>query len=171
MKKLILSVCILFTAATMQAQIGSASANVNVIISDIHSITINNGSTVNININTQDHFINGNFSEVDNHILITSTQPYHVNVKATVLTDGTESISLDNLHVTLSNGTGGVNSSTVAYPAIPSLALTDQTVISATGSGDIQRFVKANYKIDGGDALLVTAGTYTTTVMYSLILD
>lgn len=173
MKKILLSCALILSSTLAIAQIGSAVANVNVIIADVSSITINNGTTVNIDVNTPNHIINGNQAIITNHLAVTSSRPYHVTAKASQhLTFNGQTIDIGFLHLQLQNSTSGTPSLTPPtvindYP----LALTDGVNIISATVGDPQRMFDVTYDLDGGNHLIKPVGTYTTLITYTLIQD
>lgn len=166
MKKLIIITALLFATITTYAQ-SSASANVNIIISEVFEIKVNPAQTnIDIPINTVDHLTNGNNSNNLNHLSVTASNGYQVEAKAqTLITGSGGTIAIDKLEITVSDNGGGAIISDLP------MSLSDQVIIDGS-TGVLSRNLDVNYKIVGGEYLTqLEAGTYSTTIIYTLTLN
>lgn len=165
MKKLFLLFLIVTSAS--YSQIGSDVTNVNIILSEVRQIEVIDAS-VDIVVNTANHYINGNTSNKPNHIKITSTTDYQVTAKVSGdFTNGAETIPFNKVSILASAGLGA--NSTAIFSSTTPLNTTPFQIISTDG-GDIERYVNVLYTLEGGEHLLnIPVGTYTALVTYELI--
>lgn len=166
-------------SATASAQ-GSAQTQVNIIIAPAQSITVTQ-PTVTVQMTQASHYVLGNSSGVQSdHIKVTSTTGYQVTVKTQA-----QFFTLGGSATTLSVGTLGVQTTlgtdfTGLSPAGPAgMVINPLTMLSITAStiinspiGEASRGFNVNYTIPANQTsnyLNRAAGTYNTTVTYSLI--
>ncbi len=157
-----------FAASNASAQASSsATANLSVVLSELRSITIASPN-VTIPITTAAHYQSGNFTEVTNHIAVTSSGAYKITATSATanLVSGSNTIPTNTITLTPSAGTvngGGV----VTYTAQPLVNATPGTLVAGT-AGTTSSSFNMKYAASGGSAYLVPAGTYTTTVTYTV---
>ncbi|MFH6937718.1 hypothetical protein [Flavobacterium sp. FlaQc-30] len=165
--------------AAMAQNIGSAQTQVNVTIAQVQSIQISQ-PTVNISMAKPSHFLLGNDSgQQTNHIKVSSSTAYEVTVKASTeyFSHNGNSTSLPVNTVAVKTVTGSLTNSTAQPPAglqvVPQIMLSalPATIIKSP-SGEWGRGFHVNYAIPETKSpsyLNRESGTYSTTVMYSLI--
>ncbi len=169
---------IALTANTLSAQVtpeDTDQATLNVILGNAFSITVS-GATAQINMTTPTHFQSGNSVSKTNHVRVSATNDYEVTVIATQdLTSGTETIPVSTILITPTLGSylgGGDDPGAIAVDLTPQeLSTTTENTIISTDIGESLRGYTIEYSIPAAEAsqyLNHTAGTYTTTVTYSL---
>lgn len=149
---------------------GSSQVGVNLNLSEVLQISTSAGQEiVNIPFTTAAHYVQGNSFSATNQLVITATTEYQVTVQASQdFTNGGETIPVDKLKLSLSNGTGGNSTPSYATDMPMSTAIAQQVL--ATDSGDMQRKVNVNYFVEPGPWLLdVSPGIYSTTLTYTII--
>lgn len=154
----------------------SASTTLSVNLANVYDIQIAQPS-VAIDMNTATHFLSGNSSGKQKwHVQVTSNTGYEVKVAATTdLMKGATSIPVNTINVRAEAGDylgGGT------FPAPTDIVLTDvalavgtQKTIISKNTGETKRGYTIDYAIfPAGAAVYVnkTAGSYSTTVTYSL---
>lgn len=165
--------------AVLAQNIGSAQTQVNITIAQVQSIQVSQ-PTVNINMTQPSHFILGNSSGIQsNHVRVSSSTAYQVTVKASTqyFSRNGNSTTLPVNTIALKTTTGNLTNSNAAPPA--GLQVAPQVILSAlptaiitSPSGEWGRGFNVNYVIPETQApsyLNREAGTYSTTVMYTLI--
>lgn len=158
MKKLITLFVLLFTI-TLSAQIGSASTNINIVLSEVYSIEVLQ-SNVNLIIDEASDIPAGTSTVLNNHIRIISNVDYEVSIAVNQnYTNGTDDIPVDKVTLKLLDGATLINS-------IP-LSLSGNIIIPLSNP-TATRNINAEYILEGGDHLLVSAGTYTATATLTL---
>jgi len=180
MKKIILTSAIIFgvVAATF-AQTSSATTTLNVNLSPLQTIEVNN-SVVNLNYSTKDHYKNGVTEKRDNHLTVYSTGGFEVRVKAETdamnlggaATNG--QMETSKISVKASEGSTNVLGGS-AYAGDVPLGANDKTLFS-NKTGGVDKNFAVTYQGAGGDAFVnnynnkgVGASVYTTTVTYSIV--
>lgn len=150
------------------------------IMNQVHSITVSQ-SSVSINMSQPSHFLAGNSSgQQANHVQVISSTGYQVTVKA-----GTQYFSLNGSVTTLPVNTIAVQTTvgsdltnTNTSPpsgitATPQVVLsTAPATIATSPSGEWGRGFNVNYVIPATQSpsyLNKAPGTYTTTVVYTLV--
>lgn len=162
------------------SQVGSAETQVNIVINQVQSIEVAQPS-VNINMNQPSHFKNGNSSgQQSNHVKVISSAGYQVTVKASTqyfsLNGSVTTLPVNTIALKTTVGTNLSNTNT-APPA--GLIVIPQTTVSslpstiiASPSGEYGRGYNVEYSIPAQKASAYinrTPGSYTTTVVYTLI--
>lgn len=160
------------------SQIGSAAAQVNVIIAaQALSIEVAQPS-VTIQMGQTSHFIMGNSSaQQPNHVKISSGSGYQVNVKAIAsnfsLNGNTTTLPVNTIRVQTSIGTGSSSTPPTGLQVVPQVPLTvTQTQIVSATSGETTRGFNVTYSIPANQAnsyLNRDEGTYSTTVVYTIV--
>lgn len=165
--------------AQVTAVEGTAATTLNVNLAGTYEITVGQLS-VTIDMNDPQHFINGNNSgSQSNHVQVSATGDYQVNVSAAAdLVFGSESIPVNTVTVTPSLGDYlGAGTSTAPTMTLASTPLatvtddTDGTTIITSGAGESLRGFHVVYAIPAAQAsqyLNRPEGIYTTTVTYTL---
>lgn len=180
-KKIIrnLFLLLLCPIAALAQNIGSAQTQVNVTISQVQSIQVSQ-PTVTINMTQPSHFIQGNASgQQSNHVRVSSSTAYQVTVKANTayFSHNGNSTTLPVNTVAVKTATGNLTNSNTAPPAglqvAPQIMLSAlPTTIITSPTGEWGRGFHVNYVIPETKSpsyLNREAGTYTTTVTYTLI--
>lgn len=173
MKNFFLAVAMIFACASATlAQ--TDNATLNVVLSDIKSITVNAGQkTVNLPFTTISNYQNGVTLVQDAHLAIQSTGKFKVYVKASSDNiSGTNGGSIDanTINVTAVKD-GGDNIADLQYynGGTRSLSATKQDLFGSSQSGTLNTTFKVTYIAGQNSAYLnKPAGTYTTTVTYSI---
>jgi hypothetical protein len=147
----------------------TANANLNVVLSDVRSITINPAqSTVSLNFASSTDYLNGVFVNQAAHLEITSTGGYQVKVKASTasLVNGVSTIPVSSIMLTPTLSAGSTDEGVAFTPV--SLTATQQPIIN-TPNGSSRIFFDMRYQASGGqDYINKLAGTYVTTITYSI---
>lgn len=165
--KTIVVALILFAATKTNAQ-GSDVVNVNVVINQLMSLEVF-GDQVTIGIATEDEFANGKTVTMNSHVRVTANVSYEIQSYANDnFTDGTNSIGIENLSVSFSPLTGASTFTPSAAVPMVSTSASPITLGSSNG-GDIQRYFNVAYDLEGGDHLLVEAGTYNSIITYTIL--
>lgn len=150
---------------------GSADTNLNVVLMPIQSIKVNEAqSNVNVSLSTASEYMNGKTSAQHDHIEIMSSSDYEVKVSAsTHLLGDTASIDIGTVTVTPSFGnTGGAPTGNIILTP-QALSFGNNTLVQSS-QGDSQRTFNVEYHVSGGQAYLnKPAGTYTTTITYTIL--
>lgn len=163
----------------MAQTIGSAQTQVNVTIAQVQSIQVSQ-PTVSINMTQPSHFISGNSSGLQsNHVRVSSSTAYQVTVKTSTqyFSRNGNSTTLPVNTVAVKTTTGNLTNSNAAPPAglqvVPQIFLsTLPTTIITSPAGEWGRGFNVNYTIPETKSpsyLNRQAGTYSTTVTYTLI--
>ncbi len=159
--------------------IGSAQTQVNVTIAQVQSIQISQ-PTVNISMAQPYHFLLGNSSgQQSNHIKVSSSTAYEVTVKASTeyFSHNGNSTTLPVNTIAVKTITGTLTNSNAAPPtglqvASQIMLSTLPTTIIKSPAGEWGRGFHVNYVIPETKSpsyLNREAGTYSTTIMYTLI--
>lgn len=145
----------------------SATANLSVVLSDLRSITVASPN-VSVPITTAAHYQTGNSTTVNNHLQVTSSAAYKITATAATanLVNGANNIPVSTITLTPTAGTV-TGSGTVAYNSQPLVTATPGTLVAGT-AGTTSSSFNIKYAASGGSAYLVPAGTYTTTVTYTI---
>ncbi len=145
----------------------SATANLSVVLSELRSITIASPN-VSIPITTAAHYQTGNNTTVANHLSVTSSGAYKITATSATanLVNGAYNIPANTVTLTATAGTLNGNG-TLTYTAQPLVNITPGTLIACT-AGTTSSSFNVKYAASGGNAYLVPAGTYTTTVTYTV---
>lgn len=182
MKTLLKLACIAFLMLYPAAAFSQASgiSQVNIIIAPAQSIQVQH-PTVNIQMTQASHYAAGSSSgQQANHVRVTSTTGYQVTVKSQTqffaLNGNATTLPVNTIAVqtTLGSDLSGSNSAPPSGLVItPQVMLTTpgNTIIS-TPTGEANRGFHVNYTIPANQAsnyLNRDAGTYNTTVTYSLM--
>ncbi|MUV03635.1 hypothetical protein GN157_07920 [Flavobacterium rakeshii] len=171
----IASVAIIALSANSLFAQDTAETTLNVNLASSFEITVANAS-VDIDMNTPEHFQSGNTSgQKADHVQISATGEYEVKVIAfSDLTSGSETIPVNTITVTPTLGSYlGAGSEGSVSPTLTAQSLsnsTENTIISCE-TGESLRGYNIEYSIPSESAseyLNHSAGTYTTTVTYSL---
>jgi hypothetical protein len=147
----------------------SANANVNVVLADVRSIKVNAAqSTVSLNFTSSTDYLNGVFTTQAAHLEITSTGGYQIKAKAATssLVNGTSTIPVSTIMLTPTLSAGSSDEGVTFTPV--SLSATQQPIIN-TPNGSTRIFFDMKYQASGGqDYINKLAGTYVTTVTFSI---
>ncbi|HZH70550.1 MAG TPA: hypothetical protein VFD80_08880 [Flavobacteriaceae bacterium] len=169
-KVLVLAIALIGFNAISQAQETDLSV---VVGEDVMSIEVTH-PTVTIQMNTPQHFTDGNDTGVlDDHLVVTSNVGYKIEVIADGVNftpaSGTDQIAVSNVTVEVT-GAGNNVTSTATLPG--AVALSDSAIeILTTDGGDINREYPVRYAVpsaNAGSFLNVEPTTYTTTLTYSV---
>lgn len=159
----------------------TTNTTLNVVLNDVRSIKVNPSQTnVSLIFNNADDYTNGVFSNQASHLEITSTGGYIVKVKSSGpnLTNGVNTIPVNTISLTPTvsssqsantiGATGSTGAVVVKIVSTTTLSSTDaQFINSPTGSTKI--FYDVKYASTGGPNYInKPAGTYTTTITYSI---
>ncbi|MBW2961836.1 hypothetical protein [Mesonia aestuariivivens] len=161
---------LLVTATGFSQQ--KAEVQFSVHLGDFQSIVINSSQNqVGVHLDSKEDVLSGKGVQQNDHIKITSTSQYQVNVSSSSELMGVQDeIPAGMIQITPSTGTTMVNSTNhqIDYSKI-SLSTQQQTIINSS-KGDIERSFNMNYFVKGGVDLLKKAkGNYKTTISYSII--
>ena len=156
------------TSNTAAAQASaSATANLSVVLSELRSITVGTPN-VSVPITTAAHYQTGNFTDVPNHVSVTSSQAYKITATSATanLVNGANTIPANTITLTPTAGTvnGG---GTMSYNSQPLVAATPGILIAGT-AGTTNSSFNVKYTASGGSSYLVPAGTYATVVTYTV---
>lgn len=163
----------------MAQSIGSAQTQVNITIAQVQSIQISQ-PTVSISMAKPSHFLFGNDSgQQPNHIKVSSSTAYEVTVKTNseYFSHNGNNTSLPVNTIAVKTSIGSLANSNATPPAglqvAPEVILsTSPTTIIKSPAGEWGRGFHVNYLIPetkSPNYLNREAGTYSTTIMYSLI--
>ena len=160
---------VLHSSISLFAQ-GSANTNLNVVLGPIQSIKVNPAqNNVTVSLSTSSEYMNGKASEQQDHIEVMSNPQYQVTVSAaTHLVGETSSIDISTISVTPSFGSLGGNPGGIVLTP-QALSLNSNTLVQSS-HGDTQRTFNMKYQVSGGEAYVnKPAGTYTTTITYTIL--
>lgn len=170
MKKNLLTIVALLASLTFfntkaNAQAVSGTVAVNLILSDAFSIVLGPTPDVTFTYATAADYAASKTVAKTNHFTVISNKPYSVAVKANSVfnTISTTTPPLSAVHI-------GVDASTItgATYTTATLSTTNQTIASAA-SPTIGTAYNINYSIPTAAPLLaMSAGTYTTNVVYTV---
>ncbi|MFD0699484.1 hypothetical protein [Myroides pelagicus] len=176
-KLAVVTVVALVSGSTFaQDKKSSATTNLNVNLADIYELTVNDPS-VNIDMNTVEHFQHGNTSgELANHVQVTATQKYEVKVVASSdLTNNGITIPVNTVEVRVKGNTnlakGSAPANFTATHNVAALNTTESNAIITTTSGSAKMGYAIEYAIPAEQTAAYTdkaEGTYSTTVTYNL---
>jgi len=145
----------------------SATANLSVVLTELRSITVASPN-VSIPITTAAHYQTGNATDVANHITVTSSGAYKITATSATANLVSGSNNIPSNTITLTPTAGVVNGGgTVTYAAQPLVSATPGTLVAGT-AGTTSSSFNMKYTASGGSSYLVPAGTYTTTVTYTV---
>ncbi len=155
----------------------TANTTLNVVLADVRSIKVNpTQNTVTLNFATVDDYNKGVESNQASHLEITSTGGFVVKVKSSGpnLNNGSNTIPVNTISLVNSTTAGsslvstGPNANIVSFTIPVTLAPTPATLINSP-VGATKIFYDVKYKASGGPAYInKPAGTYTTTITYSI---
>lgn len=158
----------LLSAKSTFAVTATATSTLNVVLTDVVSITVNpSSSTVSLNFGTSADYLNGvNSGVLADHLTVASTQSFTVTVKSDGdLINGSESIPIADIGVTASAGTG----SPVGTPgSVASLTTSDQSLITSSNPTLESKYSMQYSATGGADFIGLTAGTYAATITYTV---
>jgi hypothetical protein len=143
------------------------TANLKVTVSDMGSLAVNN-TEVALTFGTENDYINGTSTNIQNHLTISKTSAYDVYVKASsdnLLTQDNEPSTIPVNCITIGPGNGQAGLSTVI------LSSTAQKIISGAGPC-LDRNIDIKYSIPAdkiGQILGHRPGTYSTRITYSFV--
>ncbi len=169
-----------FPYAFTWAQIGSAQSQVNIIISQVHTIQVTQ-PTVSIDMSEISHYTSGNSSGMQaDHVKVVSSSAYQVTVKASTqyfsLNGGATTLPVNTVAINTTTGSDltGTNTSPpaglVVTPQVP-LSASAVTIVNSP-EGEWGRGYNVNYSIPQSmtpNYMNRENGTYTTTVTYTLV--
>jgi hypothetical protein len=175
MKRLFLCAAVFMAAAVFnevnaQAVSATTQPTLNVTLSDIQSIVVNNAD-IDLNFTTPSNYSNGVRNTLMNHLTVTSSGKFIVKVKAagTHLTKSATAtgspipVSTISLTPTLAGTTFGTSTPTT----ITALTNADQTLYANT-EGTTSSSINVSYKAAGGADYLNRTGSFTTTLTYTI---
>lgn len=171
LKMMKLAVVALFFITSIAAAQNEASATLNVYLNSIQSIRLNESqSDVAISLNTASEYINGKAVNQQDHIEIMSTTDYEIKVSAaTHLTGTAATIDIGTVTLTPAYGAFGTPGSGAIDLMPVTLSLNNNTLIHSS-VGDTQRTFNVQYRVSGGEEYLnKPQGTYTTTIIYTIL--
>lgn len=155
MKKSITILSLLFGMVLSAQSIGSDVTQVNIILSQAASIEVLHNN-VNLIIDTANKYENGTNSNLTNHLKITSTLPYQLDMQLNNnFTDALNFIPAEKVSITILGQTVPLS--------------TNQINILPTNSASIARYLDVNYTLEGGNHLLLPVGTYSAQLTYTLM--
>lgn len=158
-------------SVSLQAQIGSAESEVNLVLQGVSSVEIGQ-SSVSIPMNIPIHFLQGNSTgTLNNHISVNSTSPYSLQVRTTEGVFNLNSnlttlpVNVVQLSVSVNTGTG-----ITLLPPI-NLSNTNTDILTSSANEALQTF-DAVYIIPQSETdqfLNREEGNYTTTLIYTIM--
>lgn len=164
--------CIVFLLTSLCQLIAQQSADVqfNLVLTDVQSITLNqNQKNVTIVLNDAADFASGKTLVQPDHIKISSTSDYEIKVMASTDLKGiSANIPVGTIGVFPSLGSRGGPSSTPLFFSDIYLS-TDQQTLVQSDDGDVLRSFDIDYNVSGEQLYNKPAGTYTTTIIYSIL--
>jgi hypothetical protein len=135
MKKLILIICLLVASLNLSAQ--TATANLNITLSDVLILTVTQPAELTVNFDTETKYSNGITATALDHITIISTKGYVVKVIAGT-PSGPSSLTASSVKLTTAIGaTNGGNTVGITYVSqltLPTAGGTALAVITASNS-------------------------------------
>lgn len=158
--KLKILLFLLLVSSIGYSQVGSGVTTVNIILSEVYSIEVMDNH-VDLIVDTATKYENGTSTLKPNHIKITSTVDYQLDLQLSGnYTNGVNNIPANKVKVKLLEGITSLNE-------IPTSI--SQANILATSNAAVARYLNAQYTLEGGSHLLLPAGTYTAVLTYILI--
>ena len=161
--------------------IGSGQTQVNVSVAQVQSLEVSQ-PTVGIDMSQTSHFINGNASpQQANHIQITSNTGFEVSVKSVTqffsLNGSVTTLPVSTIMLHTVAGDDLTGSGAVVPPAgtqiiSPVQLSTSATTIVTADHGEGKRGYDITYSIpetQSGNYLNRPSGTYSTTIVYTLV--
>lgn len=159
MKKL-LTIFAFLLATISYSQIGSDMTTVNIILSEVYSIEVMDNQ-VDLIVDTASKYENGTSALKPNHIKITSTVDYQLDLQlSSNYTNGVDNIPANKVKVKLLEGMTNLNE-------IPTNI--SQTNILPISNAVVARYLNAEYTLEGGSHLLLDPDTYSAQLTYILI--
>lgn len=155
----IFTTLIIMLSLSGYSQVGSDQTQVNIILSEVYSIEVMQ-SQVDLTVDTAEKYEDGTSASLSNHIKVFSTVSYQIDLQlSTDFTNGSNSIPAGKVKVKLSD-----NTTTNEIPLS-----TSSVNIIPNSSPVINRYLNAVYTLEGGNHLLLDAGTYSAQLTYTLI--
>lgn len=153
---------------TLEAQQSNDEVTLNVTLVAVQNISVNSGqTTVTITFNESSDYLNGVSSSQTEHLEVSSTEEFVVKVSTASenLSDGTNMIPVNTITVTPVYASGTNPGATATAVA---LSTTATTILSST-NGTTEALYDVTYDASGGPNYVnKPAGTYTTTVTYTI---
>ena len=150
----------------------SDHVTLNVTLAQVQSISVNSGQkTVTLAFETASDYQNGVSSPQTDHLNVSSTTSFQVNVKAEGdLSNGTENIPVNTITITPTVTSGYADAEPGGETLTgTSLSTSDQGIITSATNGTVETHYDVEYKASGGDDYInKPAGTYATTVTYTI---
>lgn len=148
-----------------------ADAQLNVMLADVQSIRIDQDQhNVSIVLDNVAEISNGKVVQQADHLQITSSSEYEIKVSASSQLQGSNAfIPISTVQLSPSLGsTGGIPAAPLIFSDV-NLSTNQQTLVQSE-NGEMLRSFNIAYKVFGGtDYLNKPAGTYTTTIIYSIL--
>lgn len=165
---------ILFSLFGVMAGFSQQKAEVqfSVHLGDFQSIVVNSSQNqVGVHLDSKEDVLNGKGVQQNDHIKVTSTSQYEINVSSSSELMGVQNeLPAGMIQITPSSGSTMVNVAPhqIDYSKV-SLSKQQQTIINSS-KGDIERSFNMNYFVKGGvDILEKAKGNYKTTISYSIV--
>jgi hypothetical protein len=162
----------------------TANATLNVVLSDVRSIKVNPSQTnVSLVFANSADYNNGVSSDQVAHLEVTSTGGYAIKVKSSgpTLVNGANSIPVNTITLTPTVGTQKASVGAGVTAIIPQssntqmgsllAAILNPTAVNfiTSPTGVTKQFYDVKYNASGGTSYInKAAGTYTTTITYSI---
>jgi spore coat protein U-like protein len=157
---------LLFVMLVSSEKASAQSTVLNVKINPVIALSVNQAST-DLEFNTHQDYVNGVSKVQTGHLTVTSTTPYHINVKAGGATlNGTEgSIPVSSIKIEPEAGQAGIG--TLAQTA---LSASGNNIITAAQPA-IAKNINIKYSTVGGDTNFINLkqGTYSVQVTYTAV--
>ena len=148
----------------------SDNVTLNVTLAQVQSISVNTAQkTVTLAFQSASDYQYGVSSTQVDHLNVSSTTSFQVKVMASGdLSNGTDEIPVSTITVTptVNSGYSGPAEETLTGT---SLSTSDQGIINSGTNGTVETHYDVEYKASGGENYInKSAGTYTTTVTYTI---
>jgi len=153
---------------SVSAQQLSDDVTLNVTLVAVQNISVNaTQTTVTLTFEEAGDYLNGVSSSQPNHLEVASTDDFVVKVSTSTdnLVNGTNTIPVSTITVTPAYASG---TDPEATESAQTLSIGAKTILTST-TGTTQAFYNVTYDASGGtDYINKPAGTYTTTVTYTI---
>ncbi|WP_162984972.1 hypothetical protein [Mesonia aquimarina] len=159
----------LFAVATSFCQ-QKADVQFSVHLADFQSIVVNSSQRqLGVELNSKKDVLEGKAIQQQDHIQVTSTSQYEINVSSSTQLIGSQGeLPVGIIQIAPSSNSINSFSKQINYSKV-ALSTQQQTIIDSSG-GDIDRSFNMDYFIKGGEELLKKAkGNYKTTISYSIV--
>jgi hypothetical protein len=168
-KGLVVMLFVLVGSRVVWAQ-ASDNATLNVMLSDVRSITVNpSQTTVILEFSTPEDYQYGVTSNQTAHLIVTSTGGFQITVKASLgsLVNGAYTIPINTIRLNAEANAGTNMPQGMVYLNLDLSAVPQQIIQSPNGC--VNCVFDVVYHAEGGDAYIGRpAGTYVATITYSI---